>query len=48
MIRDYLGSYVDFDKVDKTIELAKQEVNRKATENQDVSDMDMGGDEEEF
>lgn len=48
MIRDYLGTYIDFDKVDKTIEIVKQIANKKATENQDISDMDMGADEEEF
>ena len=48
MIRDYLGTYIDFDKVDKTIEVVKQTVNKKASEDQEVSDMDMGADEEEF
>ena len=48
MIRDYLGSYVDFDNVDKVIEMAKQEVNRKATENQDVSGLGMEDEGDEF
>ena len=45
MIRDYLGTYIDFDKVDKIIEIAKQEVNRKATENADAEA--FGGMEDE-
>ena len=48
MIRDYLGTYIDFDKVDKNIEFAKQALNRKATEDQDVSGLDTGGEEDEF
>lgn len=48
MIRDYLGTYVDFDNIDKVIEMAKQEVNRKATENQDVSDLAGMEGEDEF
>lgn len=48
MIRDYLGTYIDFDKVDKNIEFAKQALNKKATEDQDVSELDTGGEEDEF
>lgn len=48
MIRDYLGTYVDFDKIDKMIEIAKQTVNKKATEDQDVSDLGAMEGEDEF
>ena len=48
MIRDYLGSYIDFDKVDKVIEMAKQAVNKKATEDQDVSDLSNLESEDEY
>ena len=48
-LRDYLGTYIDFDKIDKNVEFARQIMNKKATENQDVSDLEsMGGDEDEF
>lgn len=48
MIRDYLGTYVDFDKIDKIIEMAEQAVNKKATQDQDVSDLSSMEGEDEF
>ena len=49
MFRDQLGTYLDFEKIDKFIELAKQELNRKATEDQDVTNIeDLGAGEDEF
>ena len=48
MARNYLGSYIDFDKVSKMIEKAKQQLNIDTTRNESISDSldsDSGSDE---
>lgn len=46
MCRNYLGSYVDFDTIQKMIEKARQTFNIDTTKNEPISDsLDSGGDE---
>ena len=46
MIHNYLGTYIDYDTISGFIERAKQNVNKQATLDQDVSDLSAeGGDE---
>ena len=45
-IHDQLGTYLDFDKIQRQIEQAKHNLNLNATKNMDVSDEPMGDDDE--
>jgi len=44
MARNYLGSYVDFDKISKLVEKARQNLNIETTKKEPISDA-LGGDE---
>ena len=45
MARNYLGTYVDFDKISKLVEKARQNLNIETTRKEQMSDALEGGDE---
>jgi hypothetical protein len=43
LMHNYLGTYLDYDMINETIEQAKQNMNKQATQDQDLSALDDGG-----
>ena len=45
LMHNYLGTYLDYDMINDLIELAKQNINKQTTQDQDVSGLDTGAEE---
>jgi hypothetical protein len=43
LMHNYLGTYLDYDMINETIEQAKQNMNKQASQDQDLSALDDGG-----